>query len=284
MNYVSYKEKIEHGTFDFPFAYYHVDSSHQRYVMREHWHPEFEIIRVLTGRFELTCEGETHTAQKGDTLFINAGSIHSGIPIDCVYECVVFDMDFFVRGSQTVNKEIFSQFYYVIKVNTMLGGSPEIRRASDQLFTAFSYEREIRDLLVQGAIFNLFGQILSSGMYTRNESVSVNRKKLKQFRAIIDYIHQHYHEDIDLQSLARQININQNYLCRFFKEIIHRTPMQYINYYRIERACEELTASDKSVTQIALDCGFNDISYFIKVFKKYKGMTPTQFTKSTDIK
>lgn len=56
-----------------------------------------------------------------------------------------------------------------------------------------------------------------------------------------------------------------------------RTPIAYLNYYRIECACERLTLTDKSVTEIAFACGFNDMSYFSRVFKQLKGTTPTAY-------
>ena len=69
-----------------------------------------------------------------------------------------------------------------------------------------------------------------------------------------------------------------SYFCRYFKEFTDRTPMDYLNYYRIEVACEQLSYTDKTITEIAHSCGFYDSSYFIKVFRHYKHMTPTEYT------
>lgn len=57
----------------------------------------------------------------------------------------------------------------------------------------------------------------------------------------------------------------------------HRTPIEYLNYYRLERASYLLTSTDLPVTQVAMDCGFNDLSYFIRSFKKYRGITPKKY-------
>ena len=67
------------------------------------------------------------------------------------------------------------------------------------------------------------------------------------------------------------------YFCRFFLEMTHRTPIDYLNYQRIEHACYQLVTTDASITDIAYSCGFNDLSYFIKTFKKYKGITPGKY-------
>ena len=58
---------------------------------------------------------------------------------------------------------------------------------------------------------------------------------------------------------------------------MHTTPIEYLNYYRIEIACEQLIITNKNITDIAYDCGFNDVSYFTKVFKKYKDTVPSKY-------
>ena len=67
------------------------------------------------------------------------------------------------------------------------------------------------------------------------------------------------------------------YFCRFFKQAVHRSPMDYLNFYRIEMACYALVATDCNVTEAALDAGFNDPGYFIRTFKHFKGETPGHY-------
>ena len=73
--------------------------------------------------------------------------------------------------------------------------------------------------------------------------------------------------------------LTPNYFCRFFRKITHRSPIDYLNYYRIEAACIRLAQGDESITEIALATGFNDISYFIKTFRRYKGISPLKYQK-----
>ena len=93
MQYINYRENRRRGTADFPLEYYHVTASHPQYVMSFHWHVEFELIRILSGSLTVTIDEIEFLAEAGDSIFIPAGSIHSGIPDDCVYECLVFDMN-----------------------------------------------------------------------------------------------------------------------------------------------------------------------------------------------
>jgi AraC-like DNA-binding protein len=60
-----------------------------------------------------------------------------------------------------------------------------------------------------------------------------------------------------------------------------KTPIQYLNYYRVECACELLSASEKTISEVASACGFNNISYFVRVFGAHKGTTPSTYAKHT---
>ena len=73
------------------------------------------------------------------------------------------------------------------------------------------------------------------------------------------------------------IVFSPKYFCRCFRAILHRSPIDYLNHYRIECASHFLTASDMTVAEIAQRCGYNDSSFFIKQFRKYKNTTPKQY-------
>lgn len=96
----------------------------------------------------------------------------------------------------------------------------------------------------------------------------------------LEVIENHYADCITLEDLAQAAGMNSKYFCRYFKDMTHRTPVDYLNYYRIEQACFKLVTSNESIADIGLSCGFNDVSYFIKTFKKYKGMTPKKYLRA----
>ena len=98
--------------------------------------------------------------------------------------------------------------------------------------------------------------------------------------APLEVIENHYADCITLEDLSQAAGMNSKYFCRYFKDMTHRTPVDYLNYYRIEQACFKLVTSNESIADIGLSCGFNDVSYFIKTFKKYKGMTPKKYLRA----
>ena len=85
------------GTYDFPFEFHHIESNHPRYVMSYHWHVEYEIIRILKGSLTVTLNEKSFIAMPGDIIFVHSGILHSGIPEDCVYQCIVFDGNTFLK-------------------------------------------------------------------------------------------------------------------------------------------------------------------------------------------
>ena len=94
---------------------------------------------------------------------------------------------------------------------------------------------------------------------------------------LLDKIEREYSRKITLAELSEIAQINEKYLCRFFKEFTGQTPIDYINRLRVDRACYEMTVNKLNVTETAYECGFNELSYFSKCFKKYKGVSPGQY-------
>ena len=97
MHDLNHNEDRPRGTYEFPFEFHHIDHTHPRYVMSYHWHVEYEIIRILEGSLTVTLDEKSFTAVKNDVIFVHSGILHSGIPHDCVYQCIVFDMNTFLK-------------------------------------------------------------------------------------------------------------------------------------------------------------------------------------------
>ena len=160
-------------------------------------------------------------------------------------------------------------------------GSEPARYAAEIIDTmlkkAVGYE-----FFVQGQLMCMLGSIIKSNYYyTENDIPASDIKKIRKFKKVLSYIEQHYREPITLEDLAKQCDMNRNYFCRAFKEYTRKTPVEYLNYYRIESACEQIVGTDEKLIDIAMNCGFNDYSYFIKVFKSQKGVTPRDYCRKS---
>jgi AraC family transcriptional regulator len=99
----------------------------------------------------------------------------------------------------------------------------------------------------------------------------------RQLQQILEYIHAHLDRDIKLADLARSIGMSQFHFSHLFKQSIGTSPYQYLLQQRIERAKQLLTQTDRSIVDIALECGFNSHSHLSKQFRQLTGMTPKNY-------
>ncbi|MCI6019551.1 MAG: helix-turn-helix domain-containing protein [Clostridiales bacterium] len=103
---------------------------------------------------------------------------------------------------------------------------------------------------------------------------------LTRIRMILDYLNNHYSEKISLGSLADYLNIHPQYLSAFFKKHFRMNFVDYLNNLRTTKALNMLAATDKSITDIALDCGFSNYKTFTAAFKKINEVTPSEYRKT----
>lgn len=96
----------------------------------------------------------------------------------------------------------------------------------------------------------------------------------------IRFIEEHLPDVIHLDRVAREANTSRYHLCRFFKKRVGISPMKFVTYMRLEKAKELLGKSDLTISAVASEVGLNDTSSFVKLFKRFTGMTPTGYKKS----
>ena len=282
MKYLDYKEKREQGTFNFPIAYYHQTPLSPRYYMTYHWHTQCEIMRIISGSFHLMLDNETTVYNAGDVIFITDGVLHGGTPDNCVYECIVFDLGMLMKDNHACATIIQSIMNHKIKITPHISSkSDNILPIVQNLCHSLSEKKFGYEFMTQGYLYQLLGEILEHKLYEETVSDMGASERLDSIKKVLSYISENYSSNITLEALARIAGMNPKYFCRYFRGVTERTPIDYLNYYRIESACEMLSTKDISIKEAAISCGFNDESYFIKTFHKYKGVTPKQFTKAT---
>lgn len=267
------------GTYDFPFEFHHIDSGHPRYVMSYHWHVEYEIIRILKGTLTVTLDEKSFKADAGDVIFVHSGILHSGIPDNGVYQCIVFDINAFLKSSslcveyiqKIIHQEIMIYHHFTEK-------QKEILLAVSSLFDSMQQKKPGYELIVFGQFYHFFGLVFGNHYYLEGLSrARRDYKRILQLKQVVEFIEKNYSTQITLQQLSASVSMSPKYFCRFFSEMTHQTPMDYLNRQRIEQACYQLATTDDSITEIAYRSGFNDLSYFIRTFKKYKGITPGKY-------
>lgn len=282
MQYINYRENRQRGTADFPLDFHHVTAAHPEYHMAFHWHVEFEIIRILQGTFNLTLDEQEILVSEGSVILISAGTLHAGIPDNCIYECIVFDMNMLMNKSDSCCKFIRTITNHEIELQTVFDNTyNDIHKIAWTLFDAVASHENGYELIVHGALYQLFGTVFSKKYYSDTSSHTPrDLKRIMQLKQALEFIESSYTAPISLHEISDSVKMSPKYFCRFFQEMTHRTPIDYLNYYRIERACYQLLTTNLSITEVAYNSGFNDLSYFIKTFKKYKGTTPKKYLNS----
>ena len=94
---------------------------------------------------------------------------------------------------------------------------------------------------------------------------------------IIEYMHQNFGEKLSIDRLAKHINMSKSHFIRIFKKEVKLTPSEYLMKIRMDKAKKLLRSKSKTVTEVALQCGFNSNSHFSSYFSKQMGITPSEY-------
>ncbi len=263
-----FHETEQRGTPEFPLAFYSVDKTHPRYHMRAQWHTDIEIERILAGTLKVQLGDHIIELKKNQSVLMPSGIIHSAEPIECIYECVVF-------SPSVLNATGYTNAVVKRKLNC-----PVIFENNPFVHSLFEHMKrkpfDDYEFQVVSDLYAIIGQAIKE---QKNNIPIKNVYRLERIKSAINYIEENYKEKFSIRDLSASCSMSPNYFCSFFKEITGQTPTEYITTYRIEAACNMLL-SGLSVTDTALSVGFNDLSYFIHVFKKHKGVSPKQYAQS----
>ena len=150
----------------------------------------------------------------------------------------------------------------------------------EQLMAVFSKKDSCPELETVAGLSRLFAWVQNSGAYETVPAQDGPVSRTDRIKPVLEYIEHHYNAPLALERLAAVVGMNPKYFCRVFSRLTHQSPMDYVNFYRIEQAAYLLDSTDLPVTEVGSRCGFVESSYFTKVFKKYKGATPVLYRRN----
>lgn len=292
------KEKQSHGTHLFPCAYYHFSNLSYRLRVRHLWHEEVEVVYLQHGSYKLDINMEPYGTDQECFLFLNSGELHSlrSVSVEFDEQAIVFlpsmllfhnydSIDESILLPLAQNKLTFPRF-----LDQTIPFFPAFRSCYQQISRIFSKNNEtlvtgeqiltdnvIAQLQIKAGILQLIGILMEAGLM--RQSPGSESPKITAIKTVLSYITEHYQEKLYVQDLASQINMNEQYFCRFFKRSIGKTPIDYINDYRLNKVIRLLETRDAPVTEVCLECGFNNMGNFQRLFKRKTGTTPLQYRK-----
>lgn len=274
MTYQDLKEQREHGKPDFRFQVIkHVDLI-GNYSVPVHWHTDFEIVYVESGSMIISNNNEELAISEGEFCFINSNALHSVISLTpSVHHAIIFHpslLDFrqhdlaqsnFIQPLTSGNSKV---------ITTILHNDNFKNKIHDLAYTEETEYLRIKLLLYQ-LILDFYEYKLIN--------IKNQEDQMSKIKHIITYLQLHYKTNVNLKNLSKYMGYSENYLCKYFKERTGQTIFQYLNQYRIHKSIYLLEQTNKSMIEIALDCGYESDSYYIKQFKKQMNQTPKQYRK-----
>lgn len=276
-----------HGTLEFPVAVYLDDVSH-KYV-NWHWHEEFEIGFVTEGSVVLGCGNRKYQLECADIFFINSNVLHSmhknTTSKQAVFKSIAFHSSII---SENRNSIFYNKYLLPILSNSNFRECVIIQDNSyhqsildilSKVWNLVYSEESDYEIKVRNELSTLFG-ILNQLQKNIKETISSQKPNClleKRVQVLLDYIHTHYKDKITIEDLAKTASISRTEVLRCFKAIMGLPPINYLNSYRLQRAAHLLINTEKSIQEIAENCGFDDNSYFSKLFKKKYHVTPHEY-------
>lgn len=250
-----------------------------------HWHHYSEIIYILEGSVGIVCNNRDTVIRKGDICYFYPLQLHR-IQADpnCAepvkYAVIKFNIyslgipQTYVRKMYDcfVNRTPERDFCIVLSKNMVPDMVPFIVQ---NIFDEYENKNDMYMLAVQAEIFRL---LIFISRNTEKEEIFRDNKSDTDlfFYHILEYIDSHSSEPIEVSKLAGMCHMSYSHFARRFKENYGRTCKEYIKYIRLNKAQDMLLYSDYDLEYIAQKSGFSDCSYFIRTYKKWRGITPKQ--------
>ena len=281
------KEVTQHGSFEFPITVYKTKISENILGYIDwHWHEELQFCIVTKGNINFNVDGDSIILSEGEGIFINAKQLHQAKNYDgndCSYICLAFHSDFISSFTGSIINIKYIQPYidnsrinYCILKNDIEWKSIILNNIL-KIYEEYNkkemgFELQIFILLIE--VWNIL--IKSYFVSFPNNNARNNSSHIKN---IISYISNHYMEKIELNDLAKEVNLSKSTCCREFKKYMSCTIFEYIINYRLLVSSDLLITTNDSISDIAYQCGFGSTSYFIERFKMKTGISPSVYRK-----
>lgn len=284
------KETRVHGSDRFPLAVYQFDYPAGQHVLDTHWHPEAEFFRVTAGEVLIQADTEFFPVRAGEMVYFDGGDIQAGYALGetgCSFEAIVLDLGFLAGGSfDAVQEQALlpllqkkRTFPRVLRPDS--AGERRMIAWIGEACRAARSEQPGYETAVKGYLYLALAELQASGLGTdRSGSAGgADSVKVERLKKVIGYIQDNFHRPVRIEELASLIPMSEGQFCRFFKAMTGKTPIEYVNAYRVRQAAELIRSTDRKLSDIALDTGFDNLSYFSKVFRQETGDTPSGFRK-----
>lgn len=246
--------------------------------MTIHWHDEVEFLYVESGSIRYQLNGRIVRMRAGEGIFVNSRQLHLIVTdhVDCELYCLIFHPMILEAMSNKIGRylsDIITNKPYIMLSETV-DWQKEVLLGLKDVYDC--RHKTGAELITMMHLYHIWAELVqnvpsdSSGQERTGKNLAILKK-------IITYIQQNYREKINLEDLCAVGNVGKTKCSTLFAEYINMTPIEYVQYYRIEKSIELLERTDLNITEIAYESGFFESSYFTETFRRMKGVSPTKY-------
>ena len=282
--YFELKENKPHGTKDDPFSTYHIENAGRSFQIPVHWHDEFEIIYVRSGFLTVSISGESYIGKTGEAFVVSPGNLHlMGAQTGTVdYYTFLFPLKYIsFRTDDMLDEKLLEPLN---SGHLMIG--PRVKDTAKELceqlieiYMAKKDESESKittQIRTKIILLQFILEMWKKGFVIENDTSGRNTVE----KEMVSYIQQNFTGKISLREFGEQFHLSEKYISRYFKEHFHITLSQYVTYLRLEHAKQLLQDTDIPVTDVAMQSGYQNVSYFIRSFQKAYAVSPLKYRKN----
>ena len=250
-----------------------------------HWHDEMEFLLLTHGNLLFHIEDRIYPLEAGDGIFIPPGLLHYAEhngPESITFYAFVLSPEFVFPSVDThsYNKYILPILHNNLCFSTTLCRNIAWQKnVLDQLHSILTSDGE---LCTRGRTLLLWDKLYHNHIAPLLLSLP-RPARTNQLSCAITFIEENYAANITLQELSNLMHLSEGQFCRVFKDFTGMSPIQYLVRHRVLQSCTELLQTQRKITDIALACGFNNVSYYNRAFLKLMKMTPGQYRNSMQI-
>ena len=282
--YFELKENKPHGTKDDPFSTYHIENAGRSFQIPVHWHDEFEIIYVRSGFLAVSISGESYIGKTGDAFVVSPGNLHlMGSQTGTVdYYTFLFPLKYIsFRTDDMLDEKLLEPLNsgHLMICPRVKDTAKELCEQLIEIYEAKKDESESKittQVRTKIILLQFILEMWKKGFVIENDTSGRNTVE----KEMVSYIQQNFTGKISLREFGEQFHLSEKYISRYFKEHFHITLSQYVTYLRLEHAKQLLQDTDIPVTDLAMQSGYQNVSYFIRSFQKAYAVSPLKYRKN----
>lgn len=275
-----FKETVIKETDEFPIDVFVLEKKDFGNTIPAHWHDCIEFMYILEGNITEQINNNFYDLKKDDIIIAYNDDIHGSTCNEYVKMLVIkflpqiiskryldlIDAKYifpFLNNKQRQNliQNTFDGYYDIY--NLLIGIQSE-----------YTKKKSGYEMYIKGYIYQLIAILVRDGVLGSFE-IPIKKKDLLRLNPVIEHIDKNYSQNLAMENIAKMVNMSYYHFSRYFKKVVGKTFKEYIDYVRISEAEKLLIKGGSSISEVAYEVGYSNISSFNRVFKRVRGYTPS---------